>query len=92
VNRDAGACSVRQALSTTVDGLAFREPKTGQSRPSIALLPVTVTTLRRHRVQQRWDKRRLGLVFDEQGPVFPAENGSPWHPDTFSVHWLKPAK
>ncbi len=89
VDLDEAVCSVQQALSTTADGLAFREPKTGKSRRSIALMPVTVKALKRHRVQQRWDKRRLDVVFDDHGLVFPAENGQPWHPDTFSVHWRK---
>ena len=59
VDLDEAVCSVQQALSTTADGLAFREPKTGKSRRSIALMPVTVKALKRHRVQQRWDRRRV---------------------------------
>jgi hypothetical protein len=37
------------------------------------------------------NRLRLGVALDEPELPFPAENGRPWHPDMFSVHWCKPA-
>jgi integrase len=59
VDLDEAVCSVQQALGTTADGLAFREPKPGKSRRSIALTPVRLKARKRHLVQQRWDRRRV---------------------------------
>lgn len=87
VDMDERVLSVRQALSKTADGLVFGEPKTARSRRSISLPLVTEAALRQHRADQAQSKLRLGSVYCDRGLVFPAEDGNPWHPATFTSSW-----
>lgn len=62
----------------------FGVPKTAKSRRSVPLPPMTVETLREHRRRQKEERLARGPVWQEQGLVFPALDGRPWHPDSLT--------
>lgn len=55
-----------------------RGTKTANSRRTIELSSVTVTTLRAHRKSQTSARLRRGPVWQEHGLVFPSSSGTPW--------------
>jgi integrase len=86
VDLKAGRLSVRRTLQRLKgQGLVLKDfPKTKSGFRAVALPPLTVEALRRHRIQQRQEKMRLHLVWQEHGLVFPNELGEPWGPDSVS--------
>ena len=87
VSLDEGYLSVQQVLVNTSGGLILKAPKTKKSRRRIPLLPLTISALREHLKAQAQSRLELGPVWQHQGLIFPAEDGRPWHPDTFTSAW-----
>jgi integrase len=59
--------------------LRWKEPKSGKGR-LIALLPMLVTELRRHRTQQAEQLLRLGVRLTDDRHVFAKADGTPYWP------------
>jgi len=77
VDLEAGQLQVRRTIAR-VNGRGFveQEPKSARSRRSIALTPLAVDALRRHRARQL-ERRMIALVWEENDLVFANEVGRP---------------
>lgn len=76
---EAGRFTVQQTIQH-VDGVFVTlGTKTGNSRRMIELSPATVAMLKSHRATQNAERLRLGSIWNDQGLVFPAHDGSPQH-------------
>jgi integrase len=64
--------------------LRFKEPKTKQSRRSIALPSFALDRLRRHRIEQAQRFMAAGVRPDGDTLVF-ERDGQPWNPNTFGM-------
>jgi integrase len=64
------------------------EPKTARGRRTIALDPTTVAALRQHRKRQAEERLQVGPGFADSGLVFTMPDGSPIHPNRFSL-WFR---
>lgn len=86
IDPDGAELSVYRTLQRVKKlGLIVKElPKTRTSRRKVALPPVTVNVLRTHLAEQKKERLRLGPLWEDSGLVFPAEDGSPWGPDSLS--------
>jgi integrase len=88
VDLDAGRLSVRQPRVVVANVPQPSEPKTTRGRRSLALDPVTVAALRRHRTRQHEHRLLLGGRYQDSGLVFTWPDGSPIHPLRFS-RWFE---
>lgn len=80
---------VREAVEQTkVGGLRFKAPKTKAGRRDVTLPDIVIDALREHRKQQLEFRMALGLGKPSNDVlVFPALNGGPQAPRTFSKEW-----
>ncbi len=85
VDLQTGMLTIRRALQATKSGLTFKEPKSAQSKRTIALPAFAVEVLKRHLTEQDALKKKPGLLYEDQGLVFPRETGQPWDPSRFST-------
>jgi len=92
VDLDAGALSVRQALLSIRYRTEMSEPKTRHGERVVALDRITVEVLRLVRLQQQRDAATLGRAWTDTGLVFTREDGSAWHPEYVSKHFIDLAK
>lgn len=81
VDLEAGTLSVRRSLEETRSGLRFKEPKTHRSRRPIALPPLTVEVLKRHRHEQRKVRVMMGPAYQDNDLVCAGPDGRPLRPD-----------
>jgi integrase len=88
VDLEAGRLSVRQPRVVVANMPQASEPKTARGRRSLALDPVTVAALRRHRARQLEHKLAVGARYQDSGLVFTWLDGSPIHPLRFS-RWFE---
>jgi integrase len=88
VDLEAGRLSVRQPRVVVGNQPQSSEPKTARGRRSLALDPVTVSGLRRHRARQLEQKLAVGARYQDSGLVFTWLDGSPIHPLRFS-RWFE---
>jgi integrase len=89
VDFDNARLQVRQTLQYAKGELFFKSPKTGSGERAIALMPLTVEVLRRHRAAQNGVRLRLGSAYQEGDLVLAREDGSPWAPGSFAAEWRK---
>src|SRR5690606_28491925 len=82
---DSGTLTVRQSLEQTRDGLRFKQPKTSKSRRTVALSPITVDALRRHKAEQAKERLLMGPAYQDQGLIFAQADGRPVSPNSFSA-------
>ena len=68
-------------------GLIVGGPKTTRSRRRITLDPATIRGLRAHLEAQDHEKRLIGRSYQDNGLVFPREDGRQVHPDYFSQNF-----
>jgi integrase len=87
VDLDAGRLSVRQPRVVVANVPQPSEPKTARGR-SLAVDPVTVAALRRHRARQHEHRLQVGARYQDSGLVFTWPDGSPIHPLRFS-RWFE---
>jgi integrase len=88
VDLEAGRLSVRQPRVVVANTPQASEPKSARGRRSLALDPVTVAALRRHRARQLEHKLAVGARYWDSGLVFTWPDGSPIHPRRFS-RWFE---
>lgn len=84
IDLQAGQLSVRQSLEQTKTALTFKQPKTAKGTRIVALPPVTVETLRRHKADQAKNRLRLGPEYNDGGLVFARTDGCPLDPRSVS--------
>lgn len=70
VNHDDAPLTVSQSLEEAKAGLRFKPSKNRLSRRQIALSPLTVDILRRHKIHQSEERLMMGLGRNEDGLVF----------------------
>jgi len=76
VDLEAGTISVTGSLQgSRAANLAIGEPKTARSRRRLEVFPETVDALREHRERQRFEARRAGSMWVDEGLVFTNEFG-----------------
>ncbi len=76
VDLDARTISVTGSLQgSRAANLAIGEPKTARSRRRLELFAETVVALREHRERQRFEARRAGSMWVDEGLVFTNEFG-----------------
>jgi integrase len=85
VDLHKGLLRVVESLEQTKSGLIFKTPKSAKGRRSIALSPVVVQELRRHKREQIKHRLALGPVYQNNDLVFPRADGTPWPPDQVST-------
>ena len=83
VDFEAATLAVRRSLEQVKDGLHFKPPKNGKGRV-VQLPQVTISALRRHKVEQVENRLRLGAEYQENGLVCPRADGTPWPPSNIS--------
>jgi integrase len=85
VDTEARVLQVRQALKQAQGRpLELGPPKTRGSRRTVQLPEALLPVLARHRAEQARQRLQLGDLWQDQGLVFPAEDGNPWKPSLFS--------
>ena len=70
----------------------FAPPKTQRSRRTIAVDPVTLDVLRRHRAAQARERLALGPAYQDHDLVFCFENGKPLDPDGVTQRFQRHAR
>jgi integrase len=73
---EAGTLQVRRTLSEPRGGYIFEAPKSGKGR-NIRLTQRARTALREHRKRQLEERMLLGILWHENGLVFPSSVGTP---------------
>lgn len=90
VDLDAGMLHVQQtAQRLTGQSTVYRQPKTRLSRRSIALSPVTVTLLRRHRRQQLEQRLAAAGAYQDADLIFGTVLGTPMDPGNLQREWMR---
>jgi integrase len=82
------------AVNRTLQGVKGQDlirirPRPRTSRRKVALPPVAVEVLRAHLVEQKKERLQIGQFWEDNGLVFPAEEDSPWGPDSLSHQFSK---
>ena len=85
VDLDKCVAIVARSLEQTRDGLRFKEPKTGRSSRSVALMAYTVEVLWRQKAELAAHRLALGGAYEDHGLVCARPDGRPWPPNTFST-------
>jgi integrase len=83
---------VRAAQVGAKGAVQFLEPKSDRSRRTVALPPLAVEALRRHRKDQASRHLLAGAAWQALGLVFDRGDGGPIHPDLFSQGFQRLAK
>lgn len=86
---DARRLSVTQAVVVAGPELVVSEPKTTNSRRTIALDPATAAALAEHREAQDAERRAAGPGWCESGLVFTWPDGRVIHPDRLNVWFAR---
>lgn len=80
--------SVNRTLHQLHNGkIVFGQPKTNNSRRTIALSPSTVIVLREHKEQQEQLRQSLDITFSDNDLVFCQYDGKPLLPDSITHTW-----
>src|SRR5262249_47882678 len=87
-NLDAAQLSVVATTEQTKDGLREKPPKSGKSR-TVALPPIVVEELRRHRLQQAQELLRLGIRQNGDTQFCLREDGMPWSPRMLTMVFMR---
>jgi len=77
VDLDTGTATVRQQMQRINGKLTLVEPKTTQSRRTVALPAIVVNALTSHRERQRFERKWAGSRWQEHGLVFTTTIGTP---------------
>ncbi len=88
----AGQIAVVQTRLKANGTTYFAGPKTARSRRTIAIDPVTVDVLRRHRAAQARERLALGPSYEDNDLVFCFANGQPLDPDGVTQRFQRHAR
>jgi integrase len=88
VDLDSGGVRIAQARVRAGNRVVAGEPKTARGRRTIALDPATVAALRQHRKRRAEEQLLAGPSSVDSGLVFTMPDGSPIHPNRFSL-WFQ---
>jgi len=91
VDLEAGTLAVGNTLQAVDGELILREPKTVAGRRCIPLTADTVEALKERSAAQA-DYIETHDDYSTEGLVVCREDGSPWHPSTFSAAWIRARK
>ena len=80
LDRQKGRLSVVRSLEETKSGLLLKTPKTERSARVLPLPQLALDHLNRHELNQKEQRLRGGPAFQDQGLMFPADDGSPQRP------------
>jgi integrase len=89
VDFEAGRVSPRRPRVVVDYVVVESDAKTPKGRRSLALDPVTLATLKAHRVRQAEEKRIVGPGYQDSGLVFTMPDGSPIHPQRISAWFVQ---
>jgi integrase len=90
VDLDAGRLQVRRSIArVNGHGWLEQEPKSASSRRSVALTPLAVAALQRHR-QRQLERRLKALAWEDNGFVFANEVGRPMTPQNLTKRSFHP--
>jgi integrase len=92
VDLDSGGVRVAQARVRAGNRVVAGEPKTARGRRTIALDPATIAALRQHRKRQAEEQLLAGASYVDSGLVFTMPDGSPIHPNRFSLWFATRAR
>jgi integrase len=92
IDLKVGAIHVAQARVRAGNQVIAGEPKTARRRRTIALDPATVAALRQHRKHQAEERLLAGPCYVDSGLVFILPDGSPIHPNRFSLWFRRRAR
>lgn len=88
VDLERGTLTVNQVLGYTPErGLYFKEPKTEESRKTIAMPEITIEALKQYRIEQNKRRLKVGAQWTDLDLICDRGDGRPRHPDTIT-HWL----
>jgi integrase len=88
IDLEAGKLSVVASAEQTDEGVREKEPKSGKGR-AVALSPMLVSELRRHRTQQAEWLLKLGVRLTDDHHVVTKEDGEPMQPRSLSRAFRK---
>lgn len=91
VDLAAGTLTVGNTLQAVKRELIMREPKTFAGHRLIPLTAETIDALRERSAAQA-DYIATHDHYSSEGLVVCREDGSPWHPSTFSAAWIRARK
>ena len=89
IDWEAGTLAVQQTLEQTRTGLRFKQPKTPKSRRRVPLTSMALDALKSQRTAQVASRLALGNLYQDHDLVFPAPDGLPWKPGSFSAAFIK---
>ena len=90
VDLDAGTLKVRRSIARlNGPGWLEQEPKSARSRRSVALTPLAVAALQRHR-QRQIEWRLEAMAWEDNGFVFANEVGRPMTPSNLTQRSFQP--
>ncbi len=92
VDLTRGVLTVRQTLEQTPGCLRFKKPKTRKSTRSISLLTLTIEALRTHEIAQKKLRLMIGPAYEDNGLVFPRDDGAVWPPNGLTGLYFKLVK
>lgn len=84
VDFERSAIRISRSLGQTKAGIFFKEPKTPESRRTIAVSRYTLNILEKHKEDQRSEKSAMGTAYQDQGLVCAMPDGSPISPQYVS--------
>jgi len=88
----ASRAAIRQTVITVNHEVRFGTPKTARGRRTITLDAVTVAALREHRKAQAAERLLIGAGWADHGLVFTKVDGTPLHPERFSLSFTERAR
>jgi integrase len=92
VDLDVGGVRIAQARVRAGNQVVAGEPKTARGRRTIALDPATAAARRQHRKRQAEERLQVGPGYADSGLVFTMPDGSPIHPNRFSLWFRRHAR
>ncbi len=84
VNLQKGYIKIEKTLSSTKQGIIFTEPKTENSKRTIAISKSVISILKKHHINQLKNKIKFGTNYNDNNLVCCKDDGSFINPKNFS--------
>ena len=88
VDLDAGQLAIVESAEQTVEGIRYKEPKSGRAR-TVALSSTVVSELRGHRARQAQELLRVGVGLSDDTRVVAQADGRPLQPNSITHEWVR---